>query len=261
MSKEKSKSFKTKVAVLHSLLGTHRLLVPRTLAVSIGVFSVAFAGPAQWTDHARRFTGESQNIRSQAISELRKDPQLREKLKRALGTKDHFLALDVISALRMREMLPTLMQAAGKDPSGYVYHAINSLLTPADHAMIVRVYLQRLEKGSESAASRVALIDSLARLRVKLDFDFIERLASDHDPDIRSAAVSLARSQVRKLGRKQCVRILMNAVQDAVFQVRLQAIYALSELRVPDRAAAYEACRRDLHPEVRLHCEILRTDS
>jgi len=53
--------------------------------------------PYLWTESARRFTGESQLVRETEIANLRKYPNLHAELKRALGSTDHFFALDVIS--------------------------------------------------------------------------------------------------------------------------------------------------------------------
>src|SRR4051812_48596585 len=120
-----------------------RLVLLVVLALASSSSSIASA--KDWSSHARRFTGESDEVRRQAIQELKKYPKLEDELKRALTSRseNRFLALDVISTLRMRKLLPALYQAAETDETGSCYNAINSLLeSEKDRKRARTVYYQ-----------------------------------------------------------------------------------------------------------------------
>ena len=81
-------------------------------------------GAWDWSRDAVRLTGESDYVREQALLRLKKHTNLALILRDQLQGPKQPLALDVVSALNMTELLPNLMQAAEKDENGFVYLAI-----------------------------------------------------------------------------------------------------------------------------------------
>lgn len=220
------------------------------------------AWAAEWTDHARRFTGESVKVREDAIKALRKDKKLTEKLKKAFGSTDHFLALDVITVLRMRSLVPYLMQVSEKDRTGYSYHALNAILVDKEIPKITALYKQRLASTHASPAVRMALLDSLSRLQVELDVPTLERFLKDESPEVRSSALYFVRNSLLRHQRKSYLPLFAISLADEAFQMRLQALHALSEmplyLRVADHVDLIEPltkCLKDPVPQVKAFCE------
>lgn len=220
------------------------------------------ARSADWTDHARRFTGESDRVRENAIQALRKDKKLADKLKKAFGSTDHFLALDVIAVLRLRSLVPYLMQVSEKDRTGYSYHALNAILIEKEIPKITELYKQRLMSPHASPAARMALLDSLSRLQAELDIPTLEKFLKDESPEVRSSTLYFVRNALLRHQRKSYLPLFAISLGDEAFQMRLQALHALSEmplyLRVADHVDLIEPlkkCLKDPVPQVKAFCE------
>lgn len=179
-----------------------------------------------WKTHARHLTGETER-------KLRKDPELSTRLVKALDSEDRFLSLDVISALRMRVLLPELLRFSERDSTGYSYHSINTLLEPADYAEVLKLYEARLASGNTSMPSKLAILDSLTRLPSHLPETELKRLLREETPEIRSAALYYLRNRLLKNRRKDFLPLLKLALRDPTFQIRAQA----------------EALAREIHAE------------
>ncbi len=234
--------------------------------------SVMFAATAgaHWTDHARRFTGESLAVRENAIAELRKDPRLVSQLKKALGTSDHFLALDVISVLGLRTLFQQLLFFSERDRTGYSYHVLNSLLKPGEEAEIGAIYLVRLDRPNVSTASKMAILDSLARMDVSVGSERLERMLRHEEPEVRSSALGYLRTELLLRGKLTDRDLVRIGVQDPAFQNRLQAVFLVSEMMAKisgdgssadDRVywmAVLESCVKDPVSQVRTFCNELR---
>ncbi|MBC7693515.1 MAG: hypothetical protein H7222_17245 [Methylotenera sp.] len=256
---------KLMIAVLPLMvLGLPGLLLPpsmKTVQASDPATSKASLKIQDWRTSARRFTGESDQVRENSITLLRKDPELLPKLKRALGTQDHFLALDVISVLRLRPMFDPLVQYSEHDCTGYSYHVINSLLEARDQAQVIQVYQDRLENPKICPAAKLAILDSLGRMSFELQAQQIAKSLQHDDPEVRSATLYYLRSSILRLHRFHQVSFLETSIQDAAFQIRLQTLYLLSELPASTRKphareirSVLQLCRTDTVPQVKALC-------
>jgi hypothetical protein len=218
-----------------------------------------------WSEHARRFTGESSAVRQTAIDELRRDPHLMDKLRKALGSPEHFLALDVIATLELRSMLPLLIKFSEKDRTGYSYHVINSLMTPKEQPEIARIYTERLRHPKVSAASKMTLLDSLGRMNQVLEESLIGSLIRHETPEVRSATLYFLRNGILKRGHTSAIALLEPALRDEAFQLRLQTLHLLGEIPAqkrqawfsPTLQAAIQGCVKDPFPQVRALCRSL----
>jgi len=236
--------------------------------LALSLVRAAFAASAPhdiaWTDHARRFTGESARVREKSIKALKADPNLERKLRSAYGTNDHFLALDVISVLRLRSLLPFLRDASIRDRTGFSYHVMNSLLTKKELPAYRDLYLERLANPKSSPAAKMAILDSLPRFRAEVPVSRLVAIFRDPSPEVRGSALAFARHQVLSERRPEYIEILKPAIEDDAFQVRLQALYFLGE--IPKRLRTARAkefdeiigrCRQDPVASVRNLCQEL----
>jgi hypothetical protein len=227
----------------------------------------AFAG-ANWFDYARQFTGESDRIREKAIESLKKDPNLKTELKRALGTRNHFLALDVISVLDLKSMMPELLAFAVKDKTGYSYHVLNSLIEPKDFDRIGQVYLDRLDRENTAPAAKMAMLDAAARMEITLGPERTARLLKDDAPEVRASVLSLFRTELLKRNYQRGLNVLETTIQDPAFQVRIQTLFLISELPAKVRLANLSLiegvlghCQNDPMPQVRALCRTLSAEA
>ncbi len=231
------------------------------------LFSEGARRPAAllWTSHAMRFTGESEMVRQAAIAALRAMPDLKQKLFKALGTRDHFLALDVITALQMKDLVPELLVDAERDQTGYIYHTLNTLIQPKDEKRITGVYLDRLDAGKAMPAAKIAMLDALARMGAALGAERISRYLKDESPEVRSSALSLLRMELIRRGLQRDLSLIEIPIRDTTFQMRMQTLYLISEIPKPIRRAnltfifsVLDQCLKDPAESVRSFCKTLR---
>ncbi len=238
-------------------------------------FSISFASAKvepsptgrvpSWTESARRFTGESEEVRKKAIQNLKKIPDLKSDLKKALGSPDHFLALDVISVLRLRDLLWELLTYSEKDKTGYSYHVINSLIEKKDEETVSVLYLERLDADKTSPAAKIAILDALGRMGVALGDERVKRLLKDETPEIRAATLSLIRSELVLKNVQRNLPVLETTIGDPAFQIRIQTLYLVSELPPSFRRAnltrvnaVFDHCDKDPNSQVKALCAAVR---
>src|SRR5688500_14939679 len=81
----------------------------------------ALAATPTWAEAARKAgQSETAQVRSEALAELRKEKNLDQKLIAALDTSDRYLALEAISALQMKKLVPELLDKVEKDKDGFL---------------------------------------------------------------------------------------------------------------------------------------------
>ena len=226
-----------------------------------GFLSVNASAGTSWSDHARRFTGENEKVRENAIAQLRKDPNLKAELKKALGTGDHFLALDVISILDLKSMMPELLAFAEKDKTGYSYHVISSLIETKDLDRVGQIYLDRLDLPKTSPAAKMAMLDAAARMEITIGPERTDRLLHDESPEVRSAVLSLFRTELLRRNYQRGLNVLETTIGDPTFQIRIQTLFLISELPGTIRRAnlslvrgVLDRCKTDRVPQVKAMC-------
>ncbi|MBC7384537.1 MAG: hypothetical protein H7301_00055 [Cryobacterium sp.] len=220
-------------------------------------------GAASWTTDARRLTGESDAVRLRAISRLKATSDLSNRLEAAMKGADRFLALDVITALKIRSMMPSLLRYSAEENSGYAIHALNTLIEPSDRTAIFQVYRERLSNRSTSYPNQVALIDTFSRTAERLDLGLLTRLQDEGSVEVRSSILHYLRAQVLNQSRQDLVSLVFRALSDPTFQNRLQAHYLIHEFSPGLKQKFYQeiqrsnqACLADPAEEVRLFCSV-----
>lgn len=227
------------------------LLVSATTSNAISVTPESRAAASvEWTTHARRFTGESWKVRDSAIQSLKKDKKLPEKLKQAFGTTDHFLALDVITTLKLHSLLSFILASSDRDKTGYSYHTVNAIMWASDKKEVVATYLERLDRKNTAPAAKMTILDSLSRMNVEIPLDMSKRILESEEPEVRSALLSLVRAAALTRAQYENLSLLSDFMKDEAFQIRMQTIFLVSE--IPETVRAREA---SLFQEIFARCE------
>jgi len=192
------------------------------------------AGAADWRATARRLTGLSESVRQRAITELRGVPHLASTLRASLQGPDKALALDVIAALNLEDLLPDLLLASQTDTDGTTYLAIGALLDDHNARSIADAYVHRLRETTTrpvSMTAQVIMLDTLARLGARMSEPEVLRLLDSPIFEVRSAALYYARVWMRKARRNDFEGVIRAALHCEPYQLRVQALYTVWDLR------------------------------
>jgi len=212
---------------------------------------------ASWLSDARVLSGGSEEVRKNAIQRLKAMPKLESSLHSELEGKNRFLALDVISALKLKNFLDDLLRLAERDESGFFYNAIDSMIDSTNRERITTVYRSRVTDREQPWGSRVALYDSLARLNSILSPGVVEQSLQDPTPEIRAAALHYLRYSLLHWQNEDYLPMLELVLKKGSNKLKIQALFLISELSpaYKRRASAYlSSCRSDSNSEVRYYC-------
>lgn len=212
----------------------------------------------EWISLARSLTGESGWIRQRALNRLRAMKELDEiltyEIRRSvfqngkLNTQ-RFLALDVITALDRKNLMPVLLSESLTDSTGYTYHTINTLLSSHNADQIIRRYHDHLMSYPTSSAVKLALLDTLGRMGFELSLSELRHLNQNASNDVRSGLLSYLREVMILKNRLQYQQLFSEFIMTGSFEVRMQALYLFEELL---------AQKKLKFKETGLHCESQR---
>lgn len=225
-----------------------------------GTAQAAPAAPApsiDWAQEALRLTGESDLARDKALKNLRSIPKIKKILAAQLKTSKKALALDVIAALEYREFVPDLLKLAEFDNTGAFYLTINSLLNAKNAPLVIETYRARLSTISYPVA-HVVILDTLGAMGASLPDKQIAQFLKNKSFEVRSSALDYVRSMLLRHNRRSYAPLLLEAFKDQPFQLRMQAVYAVSELDKEKfsevKSNVKALCLNDLYQEVRDMC-------
>ncbi|MBC7396322.1 MAG: hypothetical protein H7333_02670 [Bdellovibrionales bacterium] len=186
-----------------------------------------------WVANARRLSGESDAVRNRAMHDLKATPKIETILKEALITPRRFLAMDVISTLKLTNLIPDLVQYSENDETGTYYLALNSLITSFNEKEFKELYAKRLLSGNSPAVARMILIDTLLRMQFRLTpRQLRELLVKDESPEVRSSALYYLRATLLHESYDDFVPLLREVLEDknTSRQLKMQALFLASEL-------------------------------
>ena len=210
-----------------------------------------------WVEHALRLSGESEEVATRAIRRLRATPKLHQELVKGLQKEAFFyLALDVIATLRIRRFRQYLAEHYWDDETGAVYLTLNRLVnTPEEWVKLANLYHLRLFSLPVPVASKLVMIDTLARLKAPLENRELVTLLESKNFELRSGGLSYLRKMILEADRRDWVTLLQPLFTDVAYQIRAQAWCLASELSVEDRAKlTFPKCEREPMEEVRALC-------
>ena len=186
----------------------------------------------KWTDLARK-VGTSEDVRAQAIKELRNMKGLKGRLQKAIYTADRPLALDVISALDLKDLIPELLLHVPADPDGFLTVAVNSMMTEKNQAEILASYSASLEPKNlpkVSPGAVVAMLEPLGRLAIKLPRATLLGLKDHASPEVRSSTLYYLRINSLRNHVNENLDLVTELLKAKEFQIRLQAVSVTAEL-------------------------------
>lgn len=183
-----------------------------------------------WVELARD-VGPAEKNRNAAIAQLRKLKGLDKTLLNQIGKTHQAYALDVISALNKKELIPDLLQKISLDNSGFLILTLNSLITSPDLSLVFSHYKKLIgTDDSLSPANIVALLEPLGRLGEKLEKEDLEKLLRHPFPEVRSSVLLYARNLVLKFKNPEYHSLFKLAQNDKVYQIKQMIHSYLKEL-------------------------------
>lgn len=184
-------------------------------------------------------TGESDVVRARALQRLRQMPNLENTLRKELEGPRKELALDTISALGMSSLIPDLLKATREDQSGFVYIALNNLMTSKNLAEMMKFYKKQLLCKFHckiSGPAQVVIIETLARLNEELDIEDLEYLFTDTKwPEVQAAVLDYARMAILRHNKENYAPLLRLGFHSEIIQLREQAQFIVSAMPEPLR--------------------------
>lgn len=207
------------------------------VALSISTFAAlgtahAAGTPAKWTDLARK-VGTSEDVRAQAIKELKNMKGLKGKLQKAIYTADRPLALDVISAMDLKDLIPELLLHVPADPDGFLTVAVNSMMNEKNQSEILASYSSSLESKNlpkVSPGAIVAMLEPLGRLSIKLPRTTLASLKEHSSPEVRSSTLYYLRIMSLRNHVNDNLDLVSDLLKAKEFQIRLQAVSVSAEI-------------------------------
>jgi hypothetical protein len=242
----------------------------RLFALGVFLFSITAHSAPQpsWPQLARQVgMGETEKTRLAAVRSLRAMKNLNTVLLEALETPNRSLALDVIAALDLNSLVPTLLERVSADEDGFLVLTLNSLLNNDNKANVLTAYADVIGNGRTrpaSAAAIVGMLEPLGRLGIVLPKSTVSALLEHEFDEVRSATLLYVRVMTLTHGRYEYTQFGMKAFRSAPFQLRLQALFLMDEFT--RRAEAKESvdipaisnlCDKEKAPAVKTRCHDL----
>lgn len=225
------------------------------------------ANESDWTRWARA-VGQAEDNREIVIAKLRSIKNLKTKLIEALPTQNRAMALDVIAALEMHDLVDELLVYMSADEDGFVTLTISSLMNAKNQNSAINAYLENLKPENAnrfSAPTLVAMLEPLGRIGIQLTNSTIEALSKHASADVRSATLYYLRMLAisnHEHGKDQYVQSFLKSTE---FQLRLQALSTLTEFS-RSRDPAFEpeniipldeliaVCKKEVSSVIRGYC-------
>lgn len=209
-----------------------------------------------WTSLARQ-VGQSEKGRPEAIRQLRAMKDLNSVLLEALDSSHRALALDVISALHLKDLIPELLDRIDGDSDGFLVLTLNSLLAPDNKNTICEAYSRKItddDLTDYSPGAIVAMLEPLGRLGIALTKPTVAVLLEHPYPEVKGATISYMRAMLLSstgaaTGSAAYAELLLRALTLKPYQVRLQSVSLIAEL---SRRGKFKSAETD-GPLARLH--------
>ena len=187
-----------------------------------------------WIAHARNLSGASDTVRNYSIAALKSTKNLEAVLRLALTQSSRFLAMDVISALKLKNLIPDLVTLSENDATGTYYLTLNSLITAFNEKEYKELYAKRLLSGNAEPAARMILLDTLLRMRFRLSPKQLSQfLFDDPSPEVRESALYYLRTTLLNEHYDDFMPLLLEVLKEKKSspQRRIQALFIASQLK------------------------------
>lgn len=167
-------------------------------------------------------------------------------------------AFRTIIALDIQEMKSDVAQLVRSSQSWRVIHTLNKFLQPDDRMSFGRVYLSRLQT-SQSTSEKIAVLEGLKAMQVAFSSSLYQSLLVDESHLVRIEALQHFLATRKRHTYPDQTERFRESFKAKPYQVRLEAMYAFSELPERERAALRGAldanlCVREPNSEVKEMC-------
>jgi hypothetical protein len=197
--------------------------------------TVGFTTPTSWIDVARKVgQSESEQVRSKALAELRKQKNLDQKLIAALDTEDRALALEAIANLELKTLVPELQKRVASDKDGFLTLTLSSLLDEKNKDGILKGYTELLKSKKYSKLSPavvVAELEPLGRIGIELPIKFVGELFKHPYPEVRASTLLYIRAMALTHKKRQYNSFVSKQLKANDYHLRLQAAALAKELK------------------------------
>lgn len=187
---------------------------------------------SSWKVLARK-VGQSEDFRAGAIRELRRMGSLSKDLREGLRGNDRPLALEVISALEIKSLIPDMIDLVPTDSNGFLILGLNSMVTEKNQKLILDTYLNQLSSkniGTNSNGALMAMLEPMGRMGIKIPNSAVQNLKSNESPEVRSSLLYYVRMMVLRHRNFEHVEIVNEMTKASEYQIRLQAESISSEI-------------------------------
>ena len=211
----------------------------------------AFA-KTNWQDSALKLSGDPE-LKKQGIEELKKYPNLNEKLRENFATKKD-LVLTVISTLNLKEFFPRLLESVeitkAKDLKWNTVTTTASVSQAADEKKLTSVFAKKLGEKNLSDATMAALLNGLQKYNYPVPEKQLSALLNHPSHELRIVSVQMA-SQLKYFD------LVQKATTLKPYQLRLEAYTTLSqhaEIAKLHKAELKKSCADEKQAEVKEAC-------
>ncbi|MCB9026874.1 MAG: hypothetical protein H6625_11185 [Bdellovibrionaceae bacterium] len=203
-----------------------------------------------WTEYGKRLFGESWTVQKSSIESLKLYPHLRAELIQAIqSNQNRELAADIIASLKLYSMMDILVKYSKEDQTGHLYLAMNSLITKNSRESLIGLYALRLKNSDASLPARIIMMDTLGRMKYKLEIALIENWLSNGNFEIQSSTLNYLRRLKGQFSNKEFKSLASIALASPWYQIRLQVLYSL-----PYYFIDFSSCEKDKNKYVRKLC-------
>lgn len=187
------------------------------------------ASATNWQESALKLGGEP-HLRQEGINELKKIPDLDDKLQVVFGRPQEDLALAVIRSLEMKNYFPRLLglisQSHGEKIKWKLVFTTNAIASIEDRDRLVEVYKTKLGEMKIASPALIALLEGLGKFDYHLSIADLEKLLRHPSYEVRMASIQAAANLFVK--DASYAPVLVDAVATKPYQVRLHAYQGLN---------------------------------
>ncbi|MCB0356869.1 MAG: hypothetical protein KDD40_07670, partial [Bdellovibrionales bacterium] len=215
--------------VLNSFIINHMFILISILILFCGEnISLAKQIPpkAHWTTYGKRLFGESWTVQKNSMQALRDYPRLNDELTLAIvENKNRELAADVIASLKIYNLIDVLVKYSKEDKTGHLYLAMNALITKKTRDTLIGLYALRITSQEVSLPAKIIMMDTLGRMKHKLDYSVIENWLTNGNYEVQASALNYLRRLKGQFSNKEFKQLAEKALASSWYQIRIQALY------------------------------------
>lgn len=222
-----------------------------------------------WVKMARNLTGESESVRQKSLKRLRAMKDLDQVLTAEIEkpafengklNTQRFLALDIVTALKRKSLMPVLISQSLADATASIYHTMNTLMTSQNVDSMMTLYHDRLLSYPSSNTVKIALLDTLGRTGFELSLAELRYLNRNASFEVQSGILSYMRGIMFLKNRLLYQNMMSEIMIAGSFEIRMQTLFLYEELLSQKKLKLKDAslqCLQDTNKAIQNFCKKL----